>query len=219
MFDNTDDIEMSTPEEPLPEDNGEDGGGGNRVFLIAIGVLGAIFILSLIVFAVIALINVPQRTAQRNTQVAQINAQNTATALSFTQTAEPALWTPVATLTVSIPKEAETATPTIESTSTTAAISPAEEATVTPVLAAPAAEDLTATVTMSALLTQVAQAQQTVIPTLAATIGAPAVAAAATELPSTGFADEVGIPGLIGLSVLLIVVIFLVRRLRLSTGR
>ncbi|NMB89552.1 MAG: hypothetical protein GYA17_14430, partial [Chloroflexi bacterium] len=64
------------------------------------------------------------------------------------------------------------------------------------------------TQTVAALLTQAAQAgggvpggTQQVTP---------------TALPTAGFADEVGLPGLLGLSVLLVGVIFLVRRLRLS---
>jgi len=36
-------------------------------------------------------------------------------------------------------------------------------------------------------------------------------------LPRTGFADEVGLPGLVSLSLVLVVVIFLVRRLRMSS--
>jgi LPXTG-motif cell wall-anchored protein len=35
-------------------------------------------------------------------------------------------------------------------------------------------------------------------------------------LPKTGFADDVGLPGLVSLSLVLVVVIFLVRRLRTS---
>jgi LPXTG-motif cell wall-anchored protein len=59
------------------------------------------------------------------------------------------------------------------------------------------------TATVAALLTQAAEAQQTVTPT-------------ASGLPQTGFAEDVGVPGLVGLSLALIVVIFLARRLRTS---
>jgi LPXTG-motif cell wall-anchored protein len=38
-------------------------------------------------------------------------------------------------------------------------------------------------------------------------------------LPTTGFADEVGLPGLLGLAALLIIVIVITRRLRFSTTR
>ena len=66
-------------------------------------------------------------------------------------------------------------------------------ATNTPV---PSADPRTATV--AALLTQAA--------------ASPVVTS--TALPTTGFADQVGIPGLLGMAVLLVVVIFLARRLR-----
>ena len=60
-----------------------------------------------------------------------------------------------------------------------------------------------ATVTIAAGLTQVAQSTQTIIPT-------------STALPNTGFVDEFGAPGLMLAAIALVVVIFLVRRLRSS---
>jgi LPXTG-motif cell wall-anchored protein len=75
--------------------------------------------------------------------------------------------------------------------------------TATPVIAVatdtpvPSADPRTATV--AALLTQAAATQNV---------------ATATALPTTGFADDMGIPGLLGMAVLLVVVIFLARRLR-----
>jgi LPXTG-motif cell wall-anchored protein len=35
-----------------------------------------------------------------------------------------------------------------------------------------------------------------------------------TAIPNTGFADDVGLPAMLGMAVLLVVVIFLARRLR-----
>jgi LPXTG-motif cell wall-anchored protein len=35
-----------------------------------------------------------------------------------------------------------------------------------------------------------------------------------TQVPQTGFADEVGLPGLLGLTVVLVAIIFLARRMR-----
>ena len=46
--------------------------------------------------------------------------------------------------------------------------------------------------------------------------GAGTPEATSTALPKTGFADEYGIPGLLGLAVILIAVIFLSRKLRTS---
>jgi len=37
-----------------------------------------------------------------------------------------------------------------------------------------------------------------------------------TALPQTGFAEDVGLPGLLGAAAILLLVIFLARRLRLS---
>jgi hypothetical protein len=207
MFDdNNNEFDMNQDEDQIPP---EGDGGGNRVFLIAIGIIGGIFLLSLIGFAAYALLNVPQRNAQRNTEIAQIYALNTATALAFTQAAEPKGVTPEPSNTSTIP----TLTPTIGITSTDTAIPAKGVGTETPVVAALPMETLTQQATMAVLLTRVAVAQQTTIPTLAPTRGA--AASAATALPSTGFADEVGLPGLASLAVILIIVIFLVRRLRL----
>jgi hypothetical protein len=58
-----------------------------------------------------------------------------------------------------------------------------------------------ATATVGAAFTQIAVSTQTIIAT-------------STALPNTGFADEVGIPGMFLAALSLVVVIFLVRRLR-----
>jgi hypothetical protein len=44
------------------------------------------------------------------------------------------------------------------------------------------------------------------------------VIATSTALPSAGFADEVGLPGLFGLALALILIIFLARRLRSNSA-
>jgi LysM repeat protein len=79
------------------------------------------------------------------------------------------------------------------------------QATPTPLLAVPTDTPVPTvdprTATVAALLTQAAIAQQTTVPT-------------STALPTTGFVEDVGIPGLLGMALLLVVVIFLARRLR-----
>lgn len=77
--------------------------------------------------------------------------------------------------------------------------------TSTPVIAA-ASATLTATpnpatATVGAAFTQIAVSTQTIIPT-------------STALPNTGFADEVGLPGMFTMAVALVVVIFIARRMR-----
>ena len=89
----------------------------------------------------------------------------------------------------------------------TAAVTNTVPPTNTPVIAE-ATATFTATVnpataTVGAAFTQIAQSTQTIIPT-------------STALPNTGFADEFGAPGLMMVAIALVVVIFLVRRLRSS---
>jgi hypothetical protein len=63
-----------------------------------------------------------------------------------------------------------------------------------------------ATATVAAALTQAAQAQQTVVAT-------------STALPGTGIADEYGAPGLVVMTLVLVAVIFLSRRLRAAPAK
>ncbi len=166
---------------------------GNRNFLVAVGLLGVIFLLALVALIAYAVLFLPGQRAARQEQAALINAQNTATAMAATQQAatEFALMTPSVT-----PLPSPTAV-VVFATET-----PEPEATDTPEVEAILAAEMNArTQTVAALLTQAA-----------------AGGATATALPSAGFVDDLGVPGLVGLSLLLIAVIFLVRRLRLSTN-
>ena len=63
-----------------------------------------------------------------------------------------------------------------------------------------------ATATVGAAFTQIAVSTQTIIPT-------------STALPKTGFAEDVGLPGMLAFALGLIAVIFLVRRLRAAPTR
>jgi hypothetical protein len=89
----------------------------------------------------------------------------------------------------------------------TAAVTNTVPPSSTPVIAAATATSsptsAPATVTIAAGLTQVANTTQTVIPT-------------STALPNTGFADDIGAPGLMLVAIALVAVIFLIRRLRAS---
>jgi cytoskeletal protein RodZ len=192
------------PEQP------EEGEGNNRTFLIAAIILGAIVLLSLICMAVLAVVWLPGQNAMRAaTQEANI-AAFTQTAFVDQQTQEAALFTP-------------TLPPTEEAT---------PEPTETPVVvfatstASPVPSSDPATATVQALQTQLAAAQETTTAQQAVTSGTPgaAVKSAGTpgtpeatgtsQLAKTGFADEVGLPGLFILSIILVAVILLARRLR-----
>jgi hypothetical protein len=92
----------------------------------------------------------------------------------------------------------------------TAAVTNTVPPTNTPVIAqataTPSPTPDPATATVAAAFTQIAASTQTVIAT-------------STALPNTGFADDIGAPGLLVMAVALVAVIFLVRRLRAAPSR
>ncbi len=189
LFDENDDLTF--------EDEGEDealpGESSNRTFIIAASVLGGIILLSLICVALYALIVVPsQRTSADDAEATQI-AQNTQVAQMLTETAvADALAQPMA--------------------SPSAAVSPT--ASPTPVVAVAtetptATPDVAATGTVAAALTQAADAILTIMPT-SSTLAA--------ALPDGGFADDVGIPGLVAMMILFIAIIFFARKLRKASA-
>ncbi|MBC8506818.1 MAG: hypothetical protein H8D34_18290, partial [Chloroflexi bacterium] len=109
-------------------------------------------------------------------------------------TAEAQSWiaTPTATSTQPPMTATSSPTPVIAPTDTPAAG-----------LAQDSDRDSQLTATMGALFTQQASNLLTVTPI-------------STQLPSAGFADDVGLPGLLALAGAMILVIFLARRLRTS---
>lgn len=199
---------MESPQEyPSDELDSEDveeeeGEGSNRAFLIIAIVLGVIILLVLICGAVLTfMVFIPENNARATKtqqvmqafQMTQAIEQQTVTAQSFT------------------------ATPTMTET-------PSPEPTATPVLLFPTETQPVeivdpATATLQALETRLAQVNQTA--TAQATLGT-ATPTALTGTPSpatlskTGFADEVGLPGLFIAALILVVVILLARRLRRS---
>ncbi len=186
---------LETPPPP-PEES------GNRAFWIVIGVLAAIALLVLICISVYAFVIVPGQKNVYNAQRTQAAAQNTKVALAITQTS-------------SVQQQQVALAATKSSGATQTAVKLAAAPTFTPVpptatkvvniassTSPPApTDDLTATV--SALRTEVANKGKTQM-----------VTPSATQLGKTGFAEDIGLPTMIGLALLLMVVIFLARRLR-----
>lgn len=202
------------PEEPQQEE----GEGNNRTFLIAAIVLGGIVLLSLICMAVYALLILP---GQNKAKMAA-EATNAVLASNFTATAVVDQLTQVASLFTATPPPTETPLP-----PPTATPLLAEEPTGT---AAPLVDAGTAT--QDALLTQLAIAQKTGTPKpvaggtgvtpgngITATALAKIAATKTSQLASTGFADEVGLPGLFAAALILVAVILLARRLRAAPLR
>jgi hypothetical protein len=186
-FENMDTGPEEAPADQAPPENG----ANNRSFMILAGILGAITLLALIFIAVYAAVLRPRQLSSRSTQEAKLFAQNTQVAQAITQTAAAANFTATPTQTRLPPTATATRTP-------------------TPVVAVPTNTRVVAqgdprTATVAALLTQAAGIQRT-----------PTARVTTTALPTTGFADQVGVPGMLALSILLIAVIFLARRLRMA---
>ncbi len=175
------------------EDSSPPEESANRTFYIVAGIIGGVMLLSLICLALYALVYQPQQRRDRETQVAAINAQNTQLAQAAVETGLAARFTATPTITPIPPTSTVTASP-----SPTLVIAQPTNVLVSPTI------DRTATV--SALLTEAAAGRLTPTPTLTP-----------SALPDTGFVEDVGIPAMVGLALVLVVVIFLARRLRTAS--
>lgn len=217
-------------EESEPTGGGRRKGGAGRTFLTIIGVIGAVVVLAVIGLVIYFFVSRGQLTNQfgqfKETE-SLINAENTKTAMEATQTSVeelsqmtakailPPTWTPTSLVTTA---SAPSATPKPTNTTVpTATVDPAQARTATVV----------AFLTQSARTSSGTQiAQVTPTSTRQTTQGARTPTSTSyrtlttyrtpTALPTTGFADDVGLPGMLGLAAALIIIVFLSRRLRLS---
>jgi hypothetical protein len=176
------------------EEGGTPEEASNRTFLIVAGVFGAIVVLSLICLVLFVVFKVlPDRNNQskKATQAAQ---QNISISDSATKTAIASKWT---------------ATPTI--TPSPVPVTPTSKPTDTPVIrpsSTPTSPNAATLEYLYMIATQTKAAQGLSSPT----------ATPASTLAGTGFADQVGAPALLGLAAVLILVIFLARRLRTANS-
>jgi hypothetical protein len=193
-LDLTDDLQ----EEPTPPEE-----SGKRTFLIIAGVLGAIALMALVCIAVYALVLAPRNKNAQNAQRSTLEAQGTAVQDIIDKTATANEMAAIIA--------AYTATP------TKTQIPPTFTATAsqTPVVLIPT--------TALVVATDTPNAQTATAISLFATLDANATRLAstftarpsqATSIPNTGFADDIGLPAMLGMAVLLVAVIFLARRLR-----
>ena len=198
----------------------------NRIFMIALGVLAAIFVIIIIVMIILAGRNIPLRQQRLTETAAAIIAFNEQTIAAATQSAEEdtanAELTRIAAEATMTPYPTEDKDPKAEDedpTPTVIVIEPEDEATPT----TDPAESQAATATIEALLTQVA-AEATETPVgvaldlndaqMTATEQAAAAAAAGGELPDTGILDDGNIYWMGGGALLLMAVIIITRKLR-----
>lgn len=200
------DIEMDDEDEfGVEEEEGlAEEEGSNRMFLIAAGVLGGIALLTIICIAVYALVLLPRSRSAQGQQQATLDAQNTQvagiinqTSTAAAQAAIEAAYTPTPTNTLP-----PTATATQLPTSTSVVVLPTASETGPAVVGTIAPDMATATALRITLTAN------------AILYNATLTATAQGGIPDTGFADDAGLPLLMGIAVLLIVVIFLARRLR-----
>ena len=176
---------------PPPEER-----SSNRTFVIAAAGIGGLLVLSMICLGLYALILAPAQRQARAAQATQVILDNTKVAQAMTQTVQAR--TPSATL-----KPTKTLTPTATFTPTQVVVL----ATPTPTETQVTTEPGTATAFAATLAA------------LQAGTGTPAGSPTPTALPRTGFADEVGLPGLLFLGGVLIVVVIAARQLRMRSAR
>jgi predicted ABC-type sugar transport system permease subunit len=175
-------------EAPLPEES-----NNNRTFMIAVGILGGIILISVACLGAVYLFS-RNKTAAATTVDAASAATETAVAVraiidqSLTATFEAAI---LPTTTSTLPP---TPTPPVAPASPTN--------TPDPLTLGLAGTQVAATATVGAAYTQAAlAAQYTVAPTT-------------TALAGTGIADEYGLPGLVVMALAFVIVILFARRLR-----
>jgi len=157
----------------------------NRNFFIIAGILVGIVCLSVAGLGFYALRVLPQQSNARAAQEATLVAQDVQVGQTLTQIALFDALSQTPQATATLPP---TNTPPIQQASGTA----------------PASISDPQTATVAAALTQAAQAQLTVtfLPTSTAV------------MPTSGFADEAGLPGLVAITIALVAVILLARKLR-----
>ena len=186
---NTDDF----GEAPLPEES-----NNNRTFMIAVGILGGIILISVACLGAVYVFSKQKAATTTQQQVDAVNAAGTATAVvndiinkSLTSTAGAIV---LPTTTATLPP---TATPPVHPASPTN--TPAQT---TPI--GLAGTQFAATATVGAAYTQAALASKfTAVPTT-------------TALAGTGIADEYGLPGLVVMALAFVIVILFARRLRIA---
>ncbi len=164
----------------------------NRSFALAIGIIGGLGLLFLIGLALFLIFG--KNFSSATNKAAEINAQNTAIAMYGT-----------ATEIVNQQIQTLQALPTNTKVPTQ-----------TPVVA-PTNTPVVLPTTNTGLLTQTAVAALTLQPTVLATVGAGTPQPTSTGIPDTGIMDDLGLPALFGGALVLIAIIIVARRLRLSS--
>lgn len=191
---NTQDM-METPDAPPPEEK------SNRTFWIVGGIMAGLVFLTLVCMAIYFLILRPRTTTQSIATQAAISTENALNIQKATLTAQAALWT------ATIPP-----TPSPLPTKTKIPNTPVPSPT--PVIANPLSSPAATDTTDPAILASQTQLAYQMTSTYFVAQGTAGFGG--QGMPSTGFFDEVGLPGMIILALALVIVILLARRMRKS---
>lgn len=211
---------MSNEDPVLEEDGAAEDVGTNRTFLIAAAGLGIIFIIALIAIVGVVFLWRPAQQSASLTQIAARQAENAAIEATNsaiqTEAARPTD-TPPPTDT---PVPSDTPVPTETPAPPTETPAPPSE-TPAPTDTAGTPEGPAQATASPTRLGGTAAATGTGVRTATPIVGAltrtPATATATPrQLSNTGFADDLGLPGLIALALGLVAVVIIVRRLRVS---
>jgi len=179
-------------EAPLPEES-----NNNRTFLVAVGILGGIILISVACLTGVWFFGSRNSASVQQTEVANA-AITTATANAVNQTVNRAI---TATFEASI---LPTATTTFTITPTSPVGVASSTPTPDPAFAGLNGTSIAQTATIGAAYTQAALAALSTVPPTS------------TALPNTGFADEFGLPCIVVMALAFVIVILLARRLRTS---
>ena len=184
MLDQSSVPDMDPPTQPPVKES------SNRTFMIAVGILGGLVLLTIICVLLYAFVLGPRLSAINASAQATAEAHNAQIAEAMTATMKASLWTPTERPAIASQTSSPTPVVNIPTNTATSIYDPL-------------------TATMGALYTQAAIAQLTPTSTLLAP----------EALPQGGFADKYGLPGLILMAAVLVVIIFLARRLRAAPLR
>jgi hypothetical protein len=163
----------------------EDKSRSSRTFITAVAGIGGLLILSLICLGLYTLVIAPRQREAREQRPTEIALTNTEIARRLTEMAGTEI----------SPADVDTATPTATTT-------PSPTATEGAITATPTVTN-TPEPSETPLVATAQATQRAVTPT-----------STPTALPGTGFADDIGIPGMLLLAAAMVIVIFVARHLR-----
>lgn len=201
-----DDLDLDIPEAGPPPKK-----PANRGFITIVAVMGGLMLLALLAMVYYAMVVLPQQRAAlpQATPALELTETQIVAEIQATGSAQPT--------NTGTPEPSSTNTPRPTATET---LVPTQ---ITPIFTSVAqAAENDATATVHALLTQAALAQTEAVAGTPEAGEAASGEASATPtatvtpsaLPQSGFADEVGVPGLLAAAAMLLFLIFTARRLR-----